>query len=140
LWVVLLLTFAFVRRHRQLRGRPGNVTVRIRAEPGQSWNSANGVWVDDVFAVRTGIADRNEATMRVTGVTARHPDEDESRELKKLEDPVIATLNLADGGTVDVAVPRPQAELVFGPFAADGAVLTEIFASADASAEMAAAS
>jgi len=140
LWIVLLLAFAFVRRHRQLRGRPGNVTVRIRAEPGQPWNAANGVWVDDVFAVRTGIADRNEATMRVTAVTARQADEVETRDLKKLEDPVIATLNLADGGTVEVAVPRPKAPLVFGPFAADGTVLTEIFASPGAGSAMAAAS
>jgi hypothetical protein len=101
------------------------VTVRLRSEPGTRWSKGNGVWVDDVFAVRQGLGDRNESFMRATSVTTRTPEFEEAKELR-LEEPVIATVQLADGGTIEIAAPRKQEVLLLGPFAIDGSVPSEL--------------
>lgn len=126
LWLFVVVVLALVERNRRLRSRPGNVSVRLRTAPGDSWSRGNGVWVDDVFAVRRGIGDRNESFMRVTAVTTRTPAEEEANELRRLEEPVIATVRLADGGTIEIAVPRQQESLLLGPFASDGSGPSEI--------------
>jgi len=125
LWLFVLVVLVLAERNRRLRTRPGNITVRLRSEPGTRWSKGNGVWVDDVFAVRQGLGDRSESFMRVTSVTTRTPEFEEAKELR-LEEPVIATVQLADGGTIEIAAPRTQEVLLLGPFAADGSVPPEM--------------
>jgi hypothetical protein len=126
LWLFVLVVFALIRRNRALRSRPGNVAVRLRSAPGTSWSRGNGVWVRDVFAVRKGLGDRSESFLRVTAVTTRAPEDEEAKALRRLEDPVIATVQLADGDTIEIAAPRKQQALLLGPFAAEGPVPTEM--------------
>jgi hypothetical protein len=94
--------------------------------PGTRWSRGNGVWVDDVFAVRGGLADRSESYLRVTAATTRTPEEQDAKGLSGLEEPVIATLTLADGATIEIAVPRKDEALALGPFAVDGSAPTGI--------------
>src|SRR5215204_6526345 len=92
LWLFVLVVFMLIRPNRQLRQRSGNVSVRLRTAADTRWNRGNGVWVDDVFAVRGGIADRKESFLRVTAATTRTPNGDDIEQLGKFDDPVIATL------------------------------------------------
>jgi len=126
LWLFVLVVFLLIRRNQRLRQRAGNVTVHLRQPAGTRWNRGNGVWVDDVFAVRGGLADRNETFWRVTAATTRSPEGDDATKLGRVDDPVIATLTLADGGYVEVAFPRKAESLVLGPFAPAGAATTNV--------------
>jgi hypothetical protein len=126
LWLFALVVIALIWRNRRLRNRPGNVSVRMREAPGTSWSRGNGVWVDDVFAVRHGLADRSENFMRVTAATSRTPGEQEAKDLRRLEDPVIAALVLTDGRTIEIAVPRRFEGLLLGPFATADVIRPEV--------------
>jgi hypothetical protein len=120
LWLFVFAVLALDLRNRRLRNRPGNVTVRLRSAQGISWTKGNGVWVDDVFAVRQGLGARNESFIRVTSVTTRTPEVEDAKTLGRLEEPVIATVELTDGSTLEIAVPRKQEALLLGPFADNG--------------------
>jgi len=124
-WIIVLVMAALIQRHHQLRHRPGNVTVRLRSDSGARWSRGNGVWVDDVFAVRQGIGDRSESYLRVTSVSTRSPEADEGK-LLRLEEPVIALVQLADGESIEIAFPRKQQSLLLGPFATDDSVSPEM--------------
>jgi hypothetical protein len=49
-----------------------------------------------------------------------------SGQLKRFDDPVIATLTLADGGYVEVAFPRKDSTLVLGPYGPNGGATSDV--------------
>jgi len=120
------LMVTMIGRNRQLHHRTGNVSIRFRSQPGDGWSRGNGVWVEDVFAVRKGFGDRSESFMRVAAVETHIPDENEVKGLGGLKEPIIATITLDDGATIEFAVPRKGEELLLGPFAANGSSPSEL--------------
>ena len=119
IWLFVVVVLALVARNYRLRNRPGNVPVQFRPAPGSGWSRGNAVWVDDVIAVRTGLGDRSESFHQVTAVTTRPPEAEEFNDLRRIEEPVIATIQLADGETIEFAVARKHEGLLRGPFATE---------------------
>ena len=80
------------------------------------WTSGHGVWVSDVQR-------RGEASSPVpVGLATRPADEEEGKKLRRLGDlPLIASLALAEGCTVEVAAKRKDRAGLLGPFAESAA-------------------
>jgi hypothetical protein len=54
-------------------------------------------------------------------VAIRPADEEERKKLRRLDSPLIASLTLAEGGTVEVAASREHRAGLLGPFAESAA-------------------
>jgi hypothetical protein len=104
LWLCALGITVLVFRTRAIKGRPGNVAVRVR-RPGRSrWTRANAVWVSDVFVWRASPATWAEDVRQVNAVSSRTATPDEHAKLRRLGDDIaVVTLTYADGATLDVA-------------------------------------
>ena len=118
LWLIAVALLMLVFRNRSLRKRPGNVPCKFRPAGKKRWTSGHGVWVSDVFAWAGSMAPWKSELAWTAGVATRPADEEERKKLKRLGDsPLIASLALAEGGTVELAAkPEHRAGLV-GPFA-----------------------
>ena len=104
LWLCAAGIVTVVFQNRRLRKRPGNVPIRV-LRPGKSrWTFGHGVWVSDVFAWRGSPAAWREDLVQVSGASPRAADVEERKKLHRIGDqPVIATFELAEGGTLAVA-------------------------------------
>ncbi len=118
LWLCAIGILTVVFQNRRLRNRPGNVPVRV-LRPGKSrWTFGHGVWVSDVFAWRGSPAAWREDLVQVSGASPRAADVEERKKLHRVGDqPVIATLELAEGGTLEVATGAEQLSALLGPYA-----------------------
>lgn len=109
-----------VLRNRGLRRRPGNVSIRVRRPGKDRWVAGHGVWVHDVFAFRGSPAAWKEGLLWVTDATVRPAGAAERRRLHRIGDaPVVATYELAAGGSIQLAAQAEDADALLGPFAAD---------------------
>ncbi|HET6642015.1 MAG TPA: hypothetical protein VFG93_01955 [Gaiellaceae bacterium] len=91
--------------------------MRMRPEGGKRWTPGHAIWVSDVFVWRGSPAAWKEELLRVVGASVRSAADDERRHLHRIgEDPVIASLALAEGGTVAVAARRDDSATLLGPF------------------------
>ena len=118
LWLCAIGILALVFRNRTLRKRPGNVPVRVRRAGKKRWVSGHGLWVSDVFAWRGSPAAWSEDLVWIADVSARPPDAEERKKLRRIgDDPLIASLTLAEGGAIDVAARREDRASLLGPFA-----------------------
>ena len=122
LWLCAAGIVTVVFQNRKLRKRPGNVPIRV-LPPGKSrWSSGHGVWVSDVFAWRGSPAAWREDLVQVRSASLRAAGAEEQSHLHRIgEQPVVATFELADGGTLDVATAAEHRATVLGPFAAAAA-------------------
>jgi hypothetical protein len=118
LWLCALGISVLVFRTRALKGRPGNMAVRVR-RPGRSrWTRANAIWVSDVFVWRASPAAWAEDVRQVNAVSTRAATPDEHAKLRRLGDEIaVVTLTYADGATLDVAASPDAGTLILGPFA-----------------------
>ena len=118
LWLCAIGILTLVFQNRRLRKRPGNVPIRV-LRPGRSrWTFGHGVWVSDVFAWRGSPAAWREDLVQVSGASLRAADVEERKKLHRVGDqPVIATFELAEGGTLDVATGAEHRSALLGPFA-----------------------
>ena len=104
-------------RNRKLRQRPGNVPVRVLRPRKTRWMRGHALWVSDVFAWRGSPAAWNEDLQQVDGVSIRPANAQEQKKLRRLDDnPVIASLTLAGGESLDVAVRPEHRSALAGPF------------------------
>ena len=96
LWLCALGISVLVFRTRALKGRPGNMAVRVR-RPGRSrWTRANAVWVSDVFVWRASPAAWAEDVRQVTAVSPRPATPAERATLRRLgDDFALVTLTSA---------------------------------------------
>ena len=106
-----------VRRNQALRRRPGDVPVRVRCRKDGPWVPGHGVWVNDVFAFRRSPAGWRETLLWIMQASACGATEEEREQLARLHDPVIATFELASGGTISVAASAGDRARLLGPFA-----------------------
>ena len=122
LWLCACGILILVFRNRSLRKRPGNVPCKFRLTDKKRWTSGHGVWVSDVFAwVGSTAAWRSELAW-AGGLATRPADEKERKKLRRLGgSPLIASLALAEGGTVEVASEREHRAGLLGPFAESAA-------------------
>jgi hypothetical protein len=118
LWLCAVAIVTVVFRNRKLRKRPGNVPIRV-LQPGKTrWSSGHGVWVSDVFAWRGSPAAWREDLVQVRSASLRAAEAEEQTHLHRIgEHPVIATFEVADGGTFDVATAAEHRVAILGPFA-----------------------
>jgi len=118
LWLCAIGILTLVFQNRRLRKRPGNVPIRV-LRPGRSrWTFGHGVWVSDVFAWRGSPAAWREDLVQVSGASLRAADVEERKKLHRVGDqPVIATFELAEGGTLEVATGAEDRSGLLGPFA-----------------------
>ena len=118
LWLCAIGILTVVFQNRRLRKRPGNVPIRV-LRPGKSrWTFGHGVWVSDVFAWRGSPAAWREDLVQVSGASPRAADVEERKKLHRIGDqPVIATFELAEGGTLEVATGAEHRSALLGPYA-----------------------
>ena len=118
LWLCACGILILVFRNRGLRKRPGNVPCKFRPRDKKRWTSGHGVWVSDVFAWGGSAAAWKGELAWTAGLSTRPPDEGERKKLRRLGDsPLIASLALAEGGTVEFAAGREHRAGLLGPFA-----------------------
>lgn len=119
LWLCALGILMIVVQNRKLRKRYGDIPVRVHRPGEKRWTRGHAIWVSDVFAWRGSPAAWDEDLVQVSEATLRDADPEEHKKLRRLgEDPVIATLAMADGETVEVAVAPEHRSALLGPFAA----------------------
>ena len=107
-----------------LRKRPGNVPCKFRPADKKRWTSGHGVWVSDVFAWGGSTAAWKSDLAWAAAASARPADDEERKKLHRLGDaPLIASLALAEGGTVEVAARREHRAELLGPFTTTAADL-----------------
>jgi hypothetical protein len=118
LWLCAAGILTLILRNRALRKRPGNLPVRIRRAGKTRWSPGHGVWIHDVFAFRGLPAAWKEALVWATEASARPASEQEREKLHRIGDaPIVVTLTLDEGETVELAArPEHKADLL-GPFA-----------------------
>ena len=118
LWLCACGILMLVLRSRSLRKRPGNVPCKFRPTDKKRWTSGHGVWVSDVFAWGGSTAAWKSELAWTAGLATRPADEAERKKLRRLGAfPLIASLTLAEGGTVEVAAKREDRKDLLGPFA-----------------------
>lgn len=123
LWLCALGIFMLFLQNRRLRKRPGNTPARVRPASKERWRCGHGVWVSDVFAFRQSPAAWTEALLWLTDACLRLADEEEQRHLHRLgvlrigDNPVIASMALGGGATLDVAARPEHRAALLGPFA-----------------------
>ncbi len=120
LWFCAVGILLVALRNRGLRRRPGNVPVRVRRPGKDRWVPGHGVWVHDVFAFRGSPAAWKEGLLWVTDAAVRPAGAAERDRLHRIGDaPVVATCELACGGSIELAARAEDADALLGPFAAD---------------------
>src|SRR5829696_7862612 len=117
LWLCAIAVSVLVTRNRHLRRRPGDMPVRL-LRPGKTrWVRGHAVWVSDVLAFRGSPAAWTEDLVQVAGVTIRAARPEDRKALHRLgNDPVIASLTTAAGGTPLLAVAPEHRATLAGPF------------------------
>jgi hypothetical protein len=117
LWLIAIGLFIVFFQNRKLRKRPGNIPVRVRRPGKKRWTSGHGIWVSDVFAWRGSPAAWDEDFVQVSGVSLRPADPQEREKLHRIgDDPVVASLALAEGATLEVAARSEHRSALAGPF------------------------
>ncbi len=117
LWLCAAGILTLLLRNRALRTRPGNVPVRVRRPGKRRWWPGHGLWVHDVFAFRGLPAAWKEALVWAADASVRPADEQERKKLHRIGDePVVATLTLVDGESLEVAARAEDVDDLLGPF------------------------
>jgi hypothetical protein len=118
LWLCALALLTLVLRNRELRKRPGNVPVRARPSNKKRWTPGHGVWIHDVFAFRGLPAGWKEGLAWAVDASVRETTQQERKRLHRIGDePVVVTLTLREGGTIEFAARAERTDVLLGPFA-----------------------
>lgn len=117
LWLCAAAILMLLVRNRALRKRPGNIPVRIRRSGKKRWMSGHGVWIHDVFAFRGLPAAWSEALLWAVAGTVRPSSEGERKKVHRIgKEPIVATLTLMEGETVELAARAEHMDDLIGPF------------------------
>lgn len=117
LWLCALVLVTLVLRNRALRKRPGNVPVRVRPSNKKRWSPGHGVWIHDVFAFRGLPAAWKEGLVWAADASLRETTAQERKKLHRIGDePVVVTLTLREGGTIELATRAEHTHDLLGPF------------------------
>ena len=118
LWLCAAAILTLILRNRALRNRPGNVPVRVHPAEKKRWTPGHGVWIHDIFAFRGLPAAWKEALAWSIDAEVREATAEERKKLHRIGDqPVIVTLTLAEGGTIELAARAEHKDKLLGPFA-----------------------
>jgi hypothetical protein len=117
LWLCAAGILTLLLRNRGLRKRPGNVPVRVHPANKKRWTPGHGVWIHDVFAFRGLPAAWKEALAWASDASAREATEQERKKLHRIGDePVVVTITLREGGTIELATGANHKDELLGPF------------------------
>jgi hypothetical protein len=123
LWLCTIGLLTLLLRNRGLRKRAGNVPVRTRRSGKKRWSPGHGVWVHDVFAFRGLPAAWREELVWASGATLRPATEEERKKLHRIGDePIVASLRLIDGESIEFAARSEHQDELLGPFVNSPAV------------------
>jgi hypothetical protein len=118
LWLCAAGILTLLFRNRALRKRPGNILVRVHRPNKKRWSPGHGVWIHDVFAFRGLPAAWQEALVWGSNASLRVANEQERKKLHRIGDePIIVTLSLVEGGTIELATHAEFRDALLGPFA-----------------------
>ena len=118
LWLCAAGILTLLLRNRGLGKRLGNLPVRVHTTGKRRWSPGHGVWIHDVFAFRGLPAAWKEALVWSTEAEVRVPTDEERKKLHRIGDePVIVTLSLVDGETIELAGRAEHKDALLGPFA-----------------------
>ena len=118
LWVIAISLGVLVFRDLKLRKRPGSIPVRVLPEGQKKWTKGYALWVSDVFAWRGSPAAWKGDVVQAIGAFLRTPNAEERKKLHRLDDdPVLASLALSDGASLEVATRPEHGSTLAGPFA-----------------------
>ena len=117
LWLCALGIVALLYRNRTLRGRHGDLPVRV-LKPGKTrWTRGHAIWVSDVFAWRGSPAAWNEYLERIVEAKLDDATPEERKHLHRLGgSPAVATLTTMDGPVLRVATAAEHSSGLLGPF------------------------
>jgi hypothetical protein len=119
LWLCAVGIVILLLRNRALRKRRGNVPVRVRRPGKKRWSPGHGVWLHDVFAFRGLPAAWKEALVWASDASVRAATDEERKKLHRIgETPVLVTLTLVDGETLELAARSEHKNDLLGPFLA----------------------
>jgi hypothetical protein len=116
LWLCAIAILVLVFRNRGLRKRALNIPMRLRVDTEGRWHRGHGLWVHDVLAFRGSPAAWKEGLLWVSGVTTRELTAEEAHKFRRLDQPVVATLAVADGPTAETVTERQHLQLLLGPY------------------------
>jgi hypothetical protein len=117
LWIIALALVALYLRNRALRNRPGDIAVRVLRPGKRRWTRAHALWVSDVLAWRGSPAAWREDLVQVRSVYLHAPDAEQQKKLHGLgDDPVLASLSLTGGSSLEVAARHEHRAALLGPF------------------------
>lgn len=120
LWLCAIGAGLLLFNNRRLRKRLGNIPVRVLRPGKKRWTRGHAIWVSNVFAWRSSPAGWSEDLLEVSGVSVRPASPEEHKKLHRFaDDPVVVTLALAGGTTLDVAGQPEYRSALSGPFASD---------------------
>jgi hypothetical protein len=118
LWLCAGAIVAMLLRNRSLRKRGGDIPMRLRSEPDKRWKRGHGLWVNNVMSFRASPAGWQESLIWVTQAVVRPATSTEKKKLHRLGDrPVVASLAMHAGGTVEAAVKAEDRQHLLGPYA-----------------------
>ena len=124
LWLCAAAIAATLLRNRSLRKRGGDIPMRLRSDPDKRWKRGHGLWVNNVMSFRASPAGWQESLIWVTQAAVRSATSTERKKLHRLGDrPVIASLAVHAGGTVEAAAKAEDQRHLLGPYA--GAASTD---------------
>ena len=103
LWLCALGILGLLFLNRSLRWRFGDVPVRVLPSGKKRWVRGHAIWVSDVFAWRGSPAAWNEDLLRVISVESHSPTTEEHKRLRRLDDAIVVSMTLTEGGTALVA-------------------------------------
>ena len=113
LWLCAAGIIVVIYRNHALRRRPGDVPVRRHLPGKRRWWRGHGVWAHDVFAFRGSPAAWKEDLLVAATVSRRPPRDSEKAKLRRLDNPVIATITDDQGVTVDFAASADEEGALF---------------------------
>ena len=116
LWLCAMGILALVFRDRSLRKRFGDVPVRVMPPGKKRWVRGHAIWVSDVFAWRGSPAAWDEDLWQVSCIEERAPTDREHGKLRRLDDPLVASMTVDDGKTLLVATRANHRDGLLGPF------------------------
>lgn len=117
LWLCALGILAILYRNRTLRGRSGDLPVRVLRPGRTTWTRSHAIWVSDVFAWRGSPAAWNESLERIVEARLDEATSEERSHLHRLGDsPVVASLTTEGGAVLRVASTVEHRSELLGPF------------------------
>jgi hypothetical protein len=91
--------------------------VLLRGAQSRRWRPGHAIWIHDVFVFRGSPAAWDESLLWVTDLDVHEADAEQRQTLRRVGDgPVVATMTIDDGATIEIAARAEHRDRLLGPF------------------------